>query len=95
MSISSRSRCSMTKHSGALMSSRLMPPKPAEVAHGVDQLFDVLGVDLEVDAIDVGEALEQRDLAFHDRLRRQGAESPRPSTAVPFDITATMLPLAV
>ena len=27
MSISSRSRCSMMKHSGALMSSRLMPPK--------------------------------------------------------------------
>ena len=27
MSISSRSRCSITKHSGALMSSRLMPPK--------------------------------------------------------------------
>ena len=75
MSISSRRRCSMMKHSGALMSSRLMPPKVgAEIAHAVDELVGVLGVDLEVDRIDVGEALEQHRLAFHHRLGGQRAE---------------------
>ena len=75
MSISSRSRCSMMKQSGALMSSRLMPPKEGpRIAHAVDELVGVLGVDLEVDGIDVGEALEQHRLAFHHRLRGQRAE---------------------
>ena len=44
----------------------------AEQPHAVDELVDVLGVDLEVDAVDVGEALEQDGLALHHRL---GAES--------------------
>ena len=35
---------------------------------------DVAGVDLEVDAVDVGEALEQHGLAFHHRLGGERAE---------------------
>ncbi len=46
----------------------------AEKAHAVDELVGVLGVDLEVDAIDVGEALEQHRLAFHHRLGGERAE---------------------
>ena len=46
----------------------------AEIAHRVDEFVHVLGTDLEVDAVHVGEALEQRDLAFHHRLGRDGAE---------------------
>ena len=65
----------MMKQSGALMSSRLMPPKDGpRIAHRVDELVDVLGVDLEVDRIDVGEALEEHRLAFHHRLRGERAE---------------------
>ena len=45
-----------------------------EEAHRVHHVVDVLGVDLEIDAVDVGEALEQRDLALHHRLRRHRAE---------------------
>ena len=45
-----------------------------EIAHAVDELVDVLGVDLEVDAVDVGEALEQHGLALHHRLAGQRAE---------------------
>ena len=45
-----------------------------EIAHAVDELVDVLGVDLEVDGIDVGEALEQHRLAFHHRLGGERAE---------------------
>ena len=46
----------------------------AEIAHAIDELVDVLGVDLEVDRIDVGEALEEDRLAFHHRLRGERAE---------------------
>ena len=67
----------------------------AEQAHAVDELVDVLGVDLEVDAVDVGEALEQDRLALHHRLGAEGPRLPRPSTAVPLEITATRLPRAV
>ena len=45
-----------------------------EIAHAIDELVDVLGVDLEVDAVDVGEALEQDGLAFHHRLAGERAD---------------------
>ena len=45
-----------------------------EVAHAIDEGLDVLGIDEEIDGIDVGEALEQRRLAFHHGLCRQRAE---------------------
>ena len=52
-----------------------MPPKVGpEVAHAIDELVDVLGVDLEIDAVDVGEALEQDGLAFHHRLAGERAD---------------------
>ena len=46
----------------------------AEVFDGVDEFFRVLGVDFEIDGIDVGEALEQHRLAFHHRLGGERAE---------------------
>ncbi len=46
----------------------------AEVAHRIDELVGILGVDEQIDRIDVGEALEQRGLAFHHGLCRQSAE---------------------
>ena len=46
----------------------------AEEFDAVDELVGVLGVDLEVDGIDVGEALEQHRLAFHHRLGGERAE---------------------
>jgi hypothetical protein len=48
-------------------------PAFAEQLHAVDDLVGVLGVHLEVDRVDVGEALEQHRLAFHHRLRRERA----------------------
>ena len=75
MVISSRRRCSMMKHSGALMSSRLMPPKvgPSRRTQLTNSSTSVR-VDLEVDAVDVGEALEQDRLALHHRLGGEGAQ---------------------
>ena len=50
----------------------------AEIAHAVDELVDVAGVDFEVDGVDVGEALEEHRLAFHHRLRGERAEIAEP-----------------
>ena len=75
----SRSRSSMTKHSGALISSRLMPPKEGPRSRtALTNASTSFGIDLEIDGIDVGEALEQRGLAFHHRLRRERAEIAKP-----------------
>ena len=43
-------------------------------ADGIDDLVHVLRVDLQVDAVDVGKALEQRHLALHHRLRGDRTE---------------------
>ncbi len=40
----------------------------------LDELVGILGVELDVDRIDVGEALEQHRLAFHHRLGGERAE---------------------
>ena len=45
-----------------------------EIAHGLDELVGILGVHLEIDRIDVCEALEQDRLAFHHRLGGERAE---------------------
>ncbi|GGI75723.1 hypothetical protein GCM10007973_10820 [Polymorphobacter multimanifer] len=41
---------------------------------GGDELVDILGRELQIDRIDIGEALEKHRLALHHRLRRQCAE---------------------
>ena len=75
------SPASISKHSGALMSSRLMPPKVGSSARdGVDELLGVALVDLDVEHVDAGELLEQHRLAFHHRLRRRAGRS-RPARA--------------
>ena len=63
---------STSKHSGALMSSRLMPPKVGSSADTtLDHALDVRRVDLDVEHVDAGEFLEQDRLAFHHRLGGQ------------------------
>ena len=55
-------------------------PALAEKLDGVDELVRVLGRHLEIDGVDIGEALEQNHLALHHRL---GGE--RPAIAQPQD----------
>ena len=50
----------------------------AQQLDAVDELVRVLGRDLEVDRVDVGEALEQHRLAFHHRLGGERAEIAEP-----------------
>ena len=49
-------------------------PALAEQLDAIDEFVRVFGRNFEVDRIDVGKALEQHRLAFHDRLGRQRAE---------------------
>src|SRR6195256_4851499 len=53
-------------------------PALAEKLDAVDDFVGVFRRDFEVDRIDVGEALEQNRLAFHDRLGRQRAAVAQP-----------------
>jgi len=52
-------------------------------------------LDLDVEHVDVREALEQHPLPSITGLPAMAPMSPRPSTAVPFETTATRLPLLV
>ena len=63
------------KHSGALMSSRLMPPKVGSSAAMMStSLSGSRLVDLDVEHVDAGELLEQAALAFHHRLAGERAD---------------------
>ena len=70
---------STSKHSGPLMSSRLMPPKVGSSATMMSTSLSTSGlVDLDVEHVDAGELLEQHRLALHHRLageRADGAEA--------------------
>ncbi len=50
----------------------------AQVAHAIDDGIDVGRIDEDIDGVDVGEALEERALAFHDGLGRLRAEVAEP-----------------
>ena len=88
------SSSSMSKHSGALMSSRLMPPKVGSSNWQARMTsFGIFGGQLDVEDIDIGEAFEQDALAFHDRLAGGGPILPKPSTAVPLVTTRDQVAL--
>ena len=53
-------------------------PALAEELHAIDELVGVLGIDLEIDGVDVGKALEQHRLAFHHRLGGERAAVAQP-----------------
>jgi hypothetical protein len=74
MFMRSRQRSSISKHSGALMSSRLMPPKVGSSARRRRPALGVELVDLDVEHVDAGELLEQDRLALHHRLGGERAD---------------------
>ena len=82
MSSSSRRRSSTSKHTGAAMSSRLMPPKTGAMRCTVSTIgrSPARRRDVEADreGVDAGELLEQQRLALHHRqggLRADVAEA--------------------
>jgi len=70
MSRRSFSVSSISKHSGALMFFEVDPAdRGRQHLAEPDHVLRIRRVDLDVEHIDVGEALEQHPLAFHHRLR--------------------------
>ena len=96
MSMSSRRRLSMMKHSGALMSSRLMPPKvgPRKRTQLMNSSTSSVPTSRSM-ASTSAKRLNSTDLPSITGLEASAPRLPRPSTAVPLEITATRLPRTV
>ena len=85
-----RARSSTSKHSGALMSSRLMPPK-------VGSSETMMSTSRSMSVSETSISKQSRPANFLNRtalpsitgFEASGPIAPRPSTAVPFDSTAT------
>ena len=61
------------------MSSRLMPPTVGSSSwQNLMTSSGILGADLEVEDVEVGELLEEIPLAFHDRLAGERADVAEP-----------------
>ena len=87
---------SISKHSGALMSSRLIPPKVGAMALttsinfcGSFSLISMSNTSISANT------LNSRPLPSITGLPASGPISPKPKTAVPLEITATRLPFPV
>jgi len=96
MSSSSCSSVSMRKHSGLLMSSRLMPPKVTPMFFTTVMIssgsFEDSSMSMESTS---AKRLNSTLLPSITGLEASAPRSPRPRIAVPLEITATRLPLDV
>ena len=89
-------RVSISKHSGARMSSRLIPPKVGAMSWHT--LITSSGFSLATSMSKTSTSakrLNRTALPSITGLPASAPRFPRPSTAVPFVTTATRLPLAV
>ena len=90
------SRSSISKQRGALMSSRLMPPKPGAIALTVATISSASFVSRQTgNASTPANSLKSIALPSITGIAAAGPMSPRPSTAVPSLTTATVLRLIV
>ena len=96
MSSSSRSRCSISKHRGAEMSSRLMPAKTGAIALTAATISSVSWVSRQIgNASMPANRLNSAALPSMTGSAASGPRLPRPSTADPSVTTATVLRLIV
>ncbi len=96
MRMRSRSFASMAKHSGALMSSRLMPPKVGSIAAMWSISLSGSGSASSMSKTSMpANFLNSTPLPSITGLAASGPMLPRPSTAVPLVTTATRLARAV
>ena len=87
---------SMSKHSGALKSSRLMPPKVGSSAATTDTTWSTSCASISMSNTSMpANFLNRTALPSITGLPASGPILPRPSTAVPFETTATRLARAV
>ena len=96
MSSSARSRRSISKQRGAAMSSRLMPPNVGAAAFTNATISSTSVVSMHSGkASTPANSLNSIALPSITGIAAAGPMSPRPSTAVPSETTATVLPLMV
>ena len=96
MFIRSRSRDSISKHSGALMSSRLIPPKVGSRLATTSQKRSGSVSSISTSNTSIPENfLNSTALPSMTGLAASGPMGPRPSTAVPLVTTATRFERAV
>ena len=96
MSSSSRSLCSMMKHSGALMSSRLMPPQllPSSLTQSMNSSGSSVETSRSIESTSA-KRLNSTALPSITGLAASAPRLPSPRMAVPLVMTATKLPLVV
>ncbi|MCY1231763.1 hypothetical protein D3C86_1214590 [compost metagenome] len=93
---SSTSLFSISNDSGALMSSRLIPPKVGAIFFTVSINFSTSFVSTSMSKTSISaKILNSNAFPSITGLEASGPISPNPKTAVPFEITATRFPLAV
>ena len=96
MSSSSRSRASTSKHRGAAMSSRLIPPNPGAMSCTARTISSTSWVSKQIGhASMLANRLNSAALPSMTGIAARGPMLPRPSTALPSVTTATELPLTV
>ena len=89
-------RSSISKQRGALMSSRLMPPNPGAMLMTVWTISSGSLVDRQIGkASTPPNSLNRTALPSITGIAASGPMSPRPSTALPSETTATVLRLIV
>ena len=92
----SRSFCSTKKHSGALMSSKFMPPKVGSSAAIISTSLSTSFSWISISKTSIfANFLNRTALPSITGLEASGPIFPRPKTAVPLVITPTKLPRAV
>ena len=96
MSSSFSSRDSTSKHSGALMSSRLMPPKVGAMRRTVSTRASTVGASTSMSKTSMpANFLNRTPFPSITGFPASGPMFPRPKIAVPFVMTATRFPLFV
>ena len=96
MSSASCRRCSISKQRGEEMSSRLMPPKVGEMRITVSTISSTSFVLRQIGkASTSANSLKSIALPSITGMAASGPMSPRPSTAVPSETTATVFALIV
>ena len=90
------SESSIIKHSGALISSRFIPPKvgPRYLTEFINSSASSVSISKSIESISEN-LLNKTDLPSITGFDACAPKFPSPKIAVPFDITATILPLLV
>ena len=96
MSVASAILFSISKHSGALISSRLMPPNVGAILQTVliNSSGSSVSTCMSKTSISAN-VFKSKPLPSITGFDARAPMLPRPNTAVPFEITATRLPLDV